>query len=66
VDRERVVERGTEGGWSVRAPDAARVSSYHARQNEAVARAKTILRQAGGGKWSVRDAQGHEISSGTV
>jgi Uncharacterized protein conserved in bacteria (DUF2188) len=66
MDKERVVERGQDGRWNVRAPDSTRASSYHERQEDALARAKTTLKQAGGGRWSVVDDSGREINSGLV
>lgn len=53
------------GGWDVKSTET-RVTSHHARQRDAVARAKEILQNGGGGEWHVKDAHGRLVESGHI
>jgi hypothetical protein len=61
---ERFIVRDTTGRWIVRTAERF-VSSYD-RKSDALARAITGLRQAGGGHWIVQDAKGQELDRGEV
>lgn len=62
----RIVVREPDGKWIVRPAESERVSSIHTRLSDARARAKEILKNAGGGEWLVQDPAGHTIESGKV
>lgn len=63
---DRHVVPNPEGGWNVEKPDATRVSSHHATQKEAVARAHEIVVNAGGGEILVHDTDGQIRDKRTV
>ncbi|MBA4025055.1 MAG: hypothetical protein C0482_22095 [Gordonia sp.] len=49
-DNRRHVVPGQNGGWDVRKPEANRASAHTDSQAEAIARAKEIVSNAGGGE----------------
>ncbi len=64
--RERHIVPNPEGGWDVRAPGSDRASSHHAKQSEAIDRAKEILGNSGGGEAVIHDRHGKIRDSDTV
>jgi hypothetical protein len=62
AERERIVTPAEAGGWNVRDPRSSRISSHHQTVEEAVVRAQEILLQAGGGRWILCNAAGHEVA----
>jgi hypothetical protein len=63
-DNRRVVARNRRGGWDVRAPRSKRISSHHWTREDAIAWAKDIVRNAGGGQVVAEEGRGgetHEI-----
>ncbi|MFC1874672.1 DUF2188 domain-containing protein [Chloroflexota bacterium] len=62
---ERHVVPNPKGGWDIKKPNAARVSSHHETQAEAEARAKEILAR-GGGEVVIHDKEGKIRDSDTV
>jgi hypothetical protein len=63
--KKRMVETH-EKGWEVRAPGAARASSVHERQADAIARAKEIVRGLGGGEVLIKGRDGRFRDSDTI
>ena len=63
---ERHIVSDPEGGWNVRKPNTSRVSSHHATQAEAEARAKEILSHSGGGEAVIHNREGKIRDSDTV
>ena len=63
---ERHVVPNENGGWDVRAPGASRASAHLERQDEAVDRARQILRNEGGGELVIHDQQGRIREKDTV
>jgi hypothetical protein len=55
-----------DGGWDVRAPDAARSSGHAKTKQEAIARAREILANAGGGEMVIHGQDGQIQNSTTV
>lgn len=55
---QRHVIPTSQGGWVVMKPGAARASARVESQGEAVARARRILSNSGGGELVIRDANG--------
>ena len=53
-------------GWDVVAPDASRASSHHDTQAEAIARAREIVHNAGGGEVVTHRPNGQIRDSDTV
>ena len=64
--REQHVVPNPSGGWDVKKPGAPRASSHHNTQAEAEARAKEILRNAGGGEVVIHNRQGRIRDSDTI
>lgn len=64
--RDRHVVPHPDGGWDVRAPGARRASAHTATQDEAIRRARAIVRNAGGGEVVVHRRDGTVRSSDTV
>jgi hypothetical protein len=56
----------TEGGWEVKRPGTKRPSSRHATQQEAIAHAREILRNRGGGEIVVHMKDGRIRDKDTV
>jgi hypothetical protein len=63
---ERHVVPNPEGGWDVEAPNAQRASSHHATQDEAIARAREIIHNSGGGELVIHRPDGRIRDSDTV
>lgn len=53
-------------GWDVKAPNATRASSHHDTQAEAIARAREIVHNAGGGEVITHRPNGQIRDSDTV
>lgn len=70
VVAERVPERwvvpSQQGGWDVFAPDTQRASKHFERQQDAIARAREILRNSGGGELIIQNREGRIRESDTV
>ena len=63
----RDVIQDAAGGWTVQPRSRSKtITSRHSREFEAIARAKEILKQAGGGTWRVKDATGRVLRQGKV
>ena len=63
----RVIQRLDDGRWEVRREEGAMPAlSRHERRSDALARATTVLGQAGGGKWMILDDSGDVIDQGVV
>ncbi len=62
----RFVGPHPNGGWQVKAPNAARASSVHATQAAAVQHARQILRGVGGGELTIQARGGRIRDSDTV
>ena len=55
-----------EEGWAVKAPGAARASSLHQTQAEAIDAARDILANSGGGELVIHDAHGNIRDKHTI
>ena len=58
ISNDRHVVPNSDGGWDVRKGDSQRISSHHATQAEAQARAREIVHNAGGGEVIVHGRDG--------
>lgn len=65
-DNRRHVVPGQNGGWDVRKPGANRASAHTDSQAEAIARAKEIVSNAGGGEVRTHGRDGKIRNSDTV
>ena len=63
---ERHVVPDSEGGWNVRAPNADRSSGHFDTQQQAIDRAREIVRNSGGGEVVIHDRGGRVRDSDTV
>jgi len=63
---ERHVVPDSDGGWDVVAPNARRASSHHQTQAEAIARAREIVHNTGGGELITHGTDGRIRDSDTV
>ena len=63
---DRHVVPNPEGGWDIGAADAARASSHHATQADAINRGREIVHNAGGGELVIHDRQGKIRDSDTI
>jgi len=63
---ERHVVPDSDGGWDVVAPNARRASSHHQTQAEAIARAREIVHNTGGGELIIHGTDGRIRDSDTV
>jgi Uncharacterized protein conserved in bacteria (DUF2188) len=63
---ERHVVPNEGGGWDILAPGASQASAHLERQDQAVQRARQILRNEGGGELVVHDRQGKVREKNTV
>ncbi len=63
---ERHVVPNPDGGWDVVAPAAARVSSHHDTQAEAITRGRQIVQNAGGGELRIHGRDGTIRDSDTI
>ena len=64
--KRRDVTPNPAGGWDVRKPGAARASSHHDTQKEAISRARGILTNQGGGEMRVKGSDGRVRDQNTV
>jgi hypothetical protein len=62
----RVVGPHPDGGWQVKAPNAARASARHQRQGDAIDHARSILSNVGGGELTIQGRDGRIRDSDTV
>lgn len=62
----RHVVPNPEGGWDVRAPGAARASSHHDTQAQAIDRGRQIVTNAGGGELRIHGRNGQIRDSDTI
>jgi hypothetical protein len=62
----RFVGPHPSGGWQVKAPNAARASSIHGTQADAVKQARHVLKGVGGGELTIQDREGRIRDSDTV
>lgn len=65
-DNERHVVQNSDGGWDVKAPGAKRASAHTTTQADAIARAKEIVGNAGGGEVVTHGRDGKIRNSDTV
>jgi hypothetical protein len=63
---ERHVVPSKQGGWDVLAPGASQASAHLEEQEQAVDRAREILRNEGGGELVIHDLQGQVRQKDTV
>ena len=62
----RNVVPNPKGGWDVHAPGASRSSAHTHTQAEAIDRARSIVRNAGGGEVTIHGRDGRIRDSDTV
>lgn len=65
-DNDRWVVEHPDGGWAVEKEDRQRVSDILRTQEEAVQRARAIIRNLGGGELIVKARDGHIRLKDTV
>lgn len=65
-NNRRHVVPGQDGGWNVKKPGASRASAHADTQKEAIARAKDIVHNAGGGEVTIHGRDGKIRNSDTV
>lgn len=65
-DNARHVVPNPDGGWDVRKPDSKRASAHADTQADAVARAREIVSNAGGGEVRIHGRDGRVRDSDTV
>lgn len=63
---DRHVVPDPNGGWDVKAPGAARASAHTNTQAEAIARAREIIHNAGGGELLTHGEDGRIRSKDTI
>lgn len=63
---DRHVVKNPEGGWDVTRPDAARRSAHAETQQQAIDRARDIVRNAGGGEVVIHNQQGQIRDKDTI
>jgi hypothetical protein len=63
---ERHVVPNPFGGWDIRVPGAPRASDHAGTQEEAIDRARTLVRQSGGGEVVIHGSDGRVRESDTV
>ena len=66
ADANRHVVPNPDGGWDVRAPGAARASSHHDTQADAIDRGREIVHNAGGGELIIHGRDGKIRDSDTI
>jgi hypothetical protein len=62
----RIVSPNPDGGWDVKAPNAGRASAHTDTQAQAIARAKEIVANTGGGEVTIQGRDGRIRDSDTV
>jgi hypothetical protein len=65
-DNRRHVVPNANGGWDVKAPDSKKASAHTNTQADAIQRAKTIVKNQGGGEVRIHDKKGQIRDSDTV
>jgi len=65
-DNNRHVVPNPDGGWDVKAPGAQRASAHTDTQADAIARARTIVDNLGGGEVRIHNRQGQIRDTDTV
>jgi hypothetical protein len=65
-DNRRHVTPNSDGGWDVQKPGASRASAHADTQKDAIARAKEIVGNAGGGEVRIHGRDGKIRDSDTV
>jgi hypothetical protein len=65
-DNRRHVVPNAKGGWDVKAPEGKRASAHTNTQADAIQRAKTIVKNQGGGEVRIHDKKGQIRDSDTV
>lgn len=65
-DCDRYVQPRQEGGWEVVKEDHERASAVTPTKNEAIDRARQIVRNEGGGEVRIKNEHGRLIDSDTV
>lgn len=65
-DNRRHVVPDAKGGWNVQKPGGSRASAHTGTQAEAIARAKEIVSNAGGGEVRIHGRDGKIRDSDTV
>lgn len=64
--QDRTVSKRSDGGWENKRNDASRASSVHKTQAEAVASARQMLGNQGGGELSIKGTNGRIRDKDTV
>ena len=62
----RHVVPNPNGGWDVKKPGAARASSHHDTQADAIDRGRAIIQNAGGGELAVHNREGQIRKKDTI
>jgi hypothetical protein len=62
----RHVVHNAKGGWDVRKPGSMRASAHAKTQDDAVTRAREIVRNGGGGEVRIHGRDGHIRDADTV
>lgn len=65
-DRDRTVYQNEDGSWANKRNDASRSGSNHSTQKEAVAAAKGMLKNQGGGELTTKGVDGKFRSKDTI
>lgn len=65
-NERRHVVANPEGGWDVKKPGSSRASAHTATQQEAVDRAREIVRNQGGGEVRIHGRDGRIRDSDTI
>jgi len=66
IPNDRHVVKNPEGGWDVTRPDAARRSAHADTQQQAIDRARDIVRNAGGGEVVIHNHRGQIRDKETI
>jgi hypothetical protein len=66
MPNKRIVQHRDDGNWEVRIPGADRASGIVPTQREGIERARTILRNDGGGELQVRSRKGTVRQQDTI
>jgi hypothetical protein len=64
--QRRIVKPNSDGGWDVAGRNAKRASAHYDKQGDAIARARQILGNVGGGELEVRGRDGAVRKQDTV
>jgi hypothetical protein len=66
MTNKRIVQRRDDANWEVRKPGSQRASDVVDTQGDGINRARTILRNSGGGEMQVRSRKGTIRAQDTV